>query len=199
MLIEALVLRRHERLLHLLRNVGEHHPDPPLVLLEYLGKALPPPVQHHACAGKLEALELAVIGQVGERLVVEVDHLGEVDRWGRHLLVLAELPIRGQQIGKIDAAERLALAHRLGVVHGGRDELVEVDILDVEGLAHMRAARTQQRRHLGLVRLPLEPGGNRLRRRRHLTKRKRSRKDLDEQRFHGPSRETRMKGAASPH
>ncbi len=36
---------------------------------------------------------------------------------------------------------------RLWVVHGGRDELVEVDVLDVEGLAHMRAARTQQRRH----------------------------------------------------
>ena len=156
--IEALVLRRHERLLHLLGNVGEHHPDPALVLLEYLRKALPPPVQHHARAGKLEALELGVIGQVGERLVVEIDHLGEVDRRGRHLLVLAELPIRGQQIGKIDAAERLALAHRLWVVHGGRDELVEVDILDVEGLAHMRAARTQQRRHPGLVCAPGQTG-----------------------------------------
>jgi hypothetical protein len=36
-----------------------------------------------------------------------------------------------------------------------------------------------------LVRLSIKPGGNRIRRRRHLTKRKRSRKDLDEQRFHG--------------
>ena len=78
---------------------------------------------------------------------------------------------------------------RLRVVHGGRDELVEIDVLDVEGLAHMRAARTQQRRHLGLVRLPLELGRNRLRRRRHLTERKRSRKDLDQERFHrgGPA------------
>jgi len=66
---------------------------------------------------------------------------------------------------------------------------VEIDVLDVEGLAHVRAARTQQRRHLGLVRLPLEPGGNRLRRRRHLTERKRSRKDLDQEGFHrgGPA------------
>ena len=108
--IEALVLGRDERLLHVLGNVGEHHPDPALVLLEYLRKALALAVEHHARAGQLEALELVVIGQVGERLVVEIDHVGEIDRRRRHLLVLAELPVGGMQVGKIDAAECLALA-----------------------------------------------------------------------------------------
>jgi hypothetical protein len=37
----------------------------------------------------------------------------------------------------------------------------------------MRAARTQQRRHPRQVRFPIEPGGNRLRRRSDLTKRQR--------------------------
>ena len=32
---------------------------------------------------------------------------------------------------------------RLRIVHGGRDQLVEIDVLDVEGLAHMGAARAQ--------------------------------------------------------
>jgi hypothetical protein len=57
-LIEALVLRRHERLLHLLRNVGEHHPDPPLVLLEYLGKALPRRSSTTLAPGSLRPLSL---------------------------------------------------------------------------------------------------------------------------------------------
>ena len=126
-----------------------------------------------------------MIGQVGERLVVEIDHLGEVHGRGRHLLVLAELPIRGQQIGKIDAAERLALAGtRLRVVHRDRDQLVEFDVLDVEDLAHMRAARAQQLRNNTLIGHPVKPRRNRLRRRRHLTKRKRGGKNLDEERFH---------------
>ena len=109
-LVEALVLGRHERLLHMLGNVGEQHPDAALVLLEHLGKALALAVEHHARSRQLEALELGVIGQVGERLVVEIDHLAEVDRRRRHRLVLAELAVGGQQIGEIDAAEGLALA-----------------------------------------------------------------------------------------
>ena len=93
--VEALVLRRHECLLHVLGNVGEHHPDPALVLLEHLGKALALAVEHHARSGKLDALELGVIGQVRERLVVEIDDVAEIDRRRCHLLVLAELAVGG--------------------------------------------------------------------------------------------------------
>ena len=49
------------------------------------------------------------------------------------------------QIGKIDAAEGLALPRDcLRVVHGRGDEFVEVDVLNVESLAHMGAARAEQ-------------------------------------------------------
>jgi hypothetical protein len=40
-------------------------------------------------AGELEALKLAVIRQVGERLIVEIYDLAEVDRRPRHRLILA--------------------------------------------------------------------------------------------------------------
>ena len=46
-----------------------------------------------------------MIGQIGDRLVVMVDDLAEVD--SRTLLVLAELSVGGLQIGKIDAEKRL--------------------------------------------------------------------------------------------
>jgi hypothetical protein len=50
------------------------------------------------------------------------------------------------QIGKIDAAKRLVLAgHRLRIVHRRGDELIEVDVLDVESLAHMGAAAPSSR------------------------------------------------------
>ena len=42
--------------------------------LEQLGEALALAVEHDAGAGQLQVLELVVIGQVGERLVVELDH-----------------------------------------------------------------------------------------------------------------------------
>ena len=91
--------------------------------------------------GSFKPLQLAVIGQIGGRLVVEVDDVAEIDRRLGHLLVLAELPIGGVQVGEVEAAERLDLAgERLRVVERGGDELVEIDVLDVEGLAHMRAA-----------------------------------------------------------
>ena len=40
---------------------------------------------------------------------------------------------------------------RLRVVHRGVDQVVEIEVLDVEGLAHMRAARPQELDDLGLV------------------------------------------------
>jgi hypothetical protein len=50
------------------------------------------------------------------------------------------------------------------VVHSGRDQVIEVDIFDLEDLSHVGAASAQQRRYPGLVLLPIEPGGNSLRR-----------------------------------
>src|SRR6516165_7245314 len=100
-------------------------------------------------------------------------------------LVLAELAVGDREIGKIDAVEDLALAgDRLRIVHGGRDQVIEIDVLDVEGFAHMGAARAQELRHSRLIRDTIKPGCNRLRRRRHLTERKRSGKHLDEDSFH---------------
>ena len=100
----------------MLRDIRERHPHAPLVLLEHLREALALAVEHHAGARKLEALELVVVGQVGDRLVVEIDHVAEVDGRDRDLPVRAELPIGRLQIGEIDAAKRLALADRLRVV-----------------------------------------------------------------------------------
>src|SRR5262249_15522724 len=121
-LIEAFVLGRKKSLLHVLGNVSEWNPDPPLVLLEYLREAFALAVEHDARAGKLEALELGVSGQIGSSFVEEVDECAGVDRRRRNVLVLAELPVGGLQIGKIDPSEHLVLAsNRLGVVHGGCD------------------------------------------------------------------------------
>jgi hypothetical protein len=93
--IEVLVFGRHKCVADLLRNVGQRHPHAPPVLLEHLCERLAFAIEHDAGAGQLDALEPGVVGQVGGRLVVEVDHIAEVDRGHRHLLVLAELPIRG--------------------------------------------------------------------------------------------------------
>ena len=144
-LIEAPVLGRNEGFLHVLRNVGEHHPHAALILLEHLRETFALAVEHDAGAGQLQALELGVIGQVGDRLVVEIDHRAEIDGWLGNGLVLAKLPVGGLQIGKIDAAECLVLASGgLRIVQCGRDEFLEVDVLDVEGFAHMGAARAQE-------------------------------------------------------
>ena len=87
---------------------------------------------------------------------------------------------------------------RLRVIHRGRDQLVEIDVLDVEGLAHMGAARAQQLRHLRADRPPVELGLHRIRRRRHLTERQRGGEDLDEERFHRAVAEARVERRDSP-
>ena len=183
--IEALVLGREERLLDVLRDVGERNPFAPLVLLEHLREAFALAVEHHARARKLEALELGVIGQVGDRLVVVVDDVAEIDGRHRHLLVLAELSVGRLQIGKIDAAKRLVLAgHRLRIVHRRGDQLIEVDVLDVEGLAHMRAARAQQLCDLLLIPGAVELRLHRVGRGGDLTERERRCEDFDQDGFH---------------
>ncbi len=183
-LIEALVLGCDEGLLHVLGNVGDRYPHPALILLEHFGKTFALAVEHDARAGQLEALEPGVIGQVGCRLVVEIDHIAEIDGRSSDDLVLAKLPIRGLQVRKIDAAERLALADRLRIVERGRDYFLEINVLDIEGLEHMGTACAQQQSDLRLVLSAIEPGLHCLGRGRHSTERQCGRKNLDENRFH---------------
>src|SRR5262249_58341227 len=83
-------------------------------------------------------------GQRGGRLVEELDQVAEIHRRYGDGLVLAELAVCGLQIGEIDAVKSLVLAgNGLWVVHGGGDEVLEVDVLDVEGLTHVGAAPAQ--------------------------------------------------------
>src|SRR5262249_28997825 len=197
-LIEAFVLGREKGLLHLLGDVGEWNPHPPLVLLEYLREAFALAVEHEGGAGKFEAFELGGIGQIGSCLFVEVDDIAEIDRRRRHVLVLAELPVGGLQIGKIDAVKNLALAgDRLRVVHGGYYQLLHVDVLDVECPAHGGAGRPPQLFHLPLILGALEARFHRIGGGRDLTERQRGRKDLDEDRFHRTAA-AKAKGENSP-
>jgi hypothetical protein len=127
---------------------------------------------------------MGVIGQVSGRLVVEIDNVAEVDRQHYDFLVLAEFPVSHLQVGEIDPAEHLVLAHGLRIVQGGCDEILKVDVLDVEGFAHMRAARVQQLRGLLLISHTIELRLHRVRRGSHLTERQSRREDLDDERFH---------------
>ncbi len=185
MLVETLVLGGKEGLLHGLRNIGKRHPDAALVFLEYLGKRLAVAIEHHTRAGKLEAFEFVVIGKIRERLVVDIDHVGKIDRGRADPLVLAELPVSGLQVAEIDAAERLALARDgLGILHRGCNQFVKIDVLDVEGLAHMAATCAQELGYPGLIRQAVKSRRNLVRCGRHLTERQRSGKHLYQERFH---------------
>ena len=113
-----------------------------------------------------------------------------------HLLVLAELPVGGHQVGEIDATEGLALADRLRIVHRGGDEVIEVDVLDVEGLAHVRAARAQELRDLGLILAAVELGLDRIGCGRDLAEGQSGRENLDEESFHRALRGARDVGSS---
>jgi hypothetical protein len=49
---------------------------------------------------------LRLIGQIGSRVIEELDHLAEVDHRIGDVLVLAELMIGGAQVGKSSAKKR---------------------------------------------------------------------------------------------
>ena len=193
-LVEALVLGRHEGIAYLLRDCGERHPDAALVVLEYFGERLALAVEHRARAGKLEALEPGVVRQVRSRLVVEFDDVAEIDGGSGHRLVLAELPIGRLQVGQIDAAQRLAAADRLRVVHGGRDQVVDVDVLDLEHLEHVRAAGVKELRDLRLIPVAVELRLHGVGRRHHLAQREGGGEYLDENCFHRTLRKPCSKG-----
>ena len=86
---------------------------------------------------------------------------------------------------EIDAVERLDVgADRLRIVERGRDQFVEIDRLDIEGLAHMGAAVAQDLHHLVLVLDRIELRLHRLRLGHDLAERQRGRENLDEDGFH---------------
>jgi hypothetical protein len=58
-----------------------------------------------------------MIRQIGNRLVVEIDDVAEIDDCRADVLVLAKLPVGHLQIRKIDAPESLILVRcRLRIV-----------------------------------------------------------------------------------
>src|SRR5262249_25646909 len=100
-------------------------------------------------------------------------------------LVLAKLPVCRLQIGKIDATELVVLAaKRTRIVHCGVNEVIEVYILDLEGLDHVGAAGLEQFRHLLLISIATEFCLHCLRGCRHLAKRQSRSKNFDEKPFH---------------
>jgi hypothetical protein len=184
-LIEPLVLRRDERLLHVLRNLADRHPDAALVGLEQFRKLVALAVEHRAGAGQLQVLELAVIRQVGGDAVVEFDHLLEVEPGVVHRRVAAELLVGRAEVVEVDAAERLNLAgHGLRIGQRGVDQRVQVKVFDIESLAHVRAAVAEKLHDLALIGNRIEARLQRFRTRRHLRERERSGKHLDENQVH---------------
>src|SRR5260370_28409234 len=83
---KALVFGRNESIAHVCRNIREWDPKAALLVVEGPGKAL-----SLAHLRKFEALEPAGIRQVGGCLIVEVDHIAEIDGRPRNWRVLAEL------------------------------------------------------------------------------------------------------------
>jgi N-acetyl-beta-hexosaminidase len=89
------------------------------------------------------------------------------------------------QVADIDAAKgRVATSHSLGIVHRGRDEIVDIQVLDVEGLAHLRTPRAQKAENLLAILDGIELSFDAIRRSRDLTERERGRKYLDEKSVH---------------
>src|SRR5262249_11482081 len=101
------------------------------------------------------------------------------------VLVLAELAIDHDYVLKLEAVQRLDLrGDGARVVHRGLDQVVDIDRLDVEGLAHMGAAVPHDAGDLDCVVHRVEPGVDRVGACGHLTKRQECRQDLDEKHIH---------------
>src|SRR5262249_43138532 len=156
-LTKALVLGGDERLLHVGWNIDKVDPDPSLVQLIDLPNALTFGVEHLACAAQTPSLEPRMVGQVDHRSVIKFDHLFDVDGGAGNCLVLAELPVSDMQIGNLEPPKGCRPArHGLRVVHCGRDQIVKIESLEVEGASHLPAARAQQVDDILLLRKRIE-------------------------------------------
>src|SRR6185295_16585506 len=117
--------------------------------------------------------------------VVEFDDTGDIDRRILDRLALAELLIRNVQIAEVHPTELgQAAGYRLRIVHRGCDQVIDIDVLDVERLAHVGAAGAQQRDNLVLILDWVELGLDRVRPNRHLAECEGGREDLDEEGIH---------------
>jgi hypothetical protein len=142
--------------------------------LEQLSELVALAVEHDARPRQLKVLQPHVIGQVRSDAVVELDHRLEIEARRVERFIAAELFIRDQEIIEIDAAERPDFAgDGFRVFHRGVDQRVEIEILDVEGLAHVRAAVFEELHDGGLIVNRIEFGLERFRTRRHLRERER--------------------------
>ena len=120
MVEKAPVFGGDERFLHRVRDGGERDPDPPVARLEHIGEIAALAVEDHAHARELPALEPRCVGQIGSGVVIELDHLAEVDHRTGDILVLAELMVGGVEVGEIDAVKGLDIAgDHLWIVQGG--------------------------------------------------------------------------------
>jgi len=146
----------------------------------------PVAVQHRRQAGEVAVLEFGVVGKIGDRLVVEIDHLGEVEGRIVDRLVAAELAIGRLQLGEVEAMERFDAGGRFRIRHGGRDQVVEIDVLDVERLAHMRASVAQDVHDFVSVGGGIEVGFHRVGPGGHLAQRQRGGEYLDQNGVHRP-------------
>ena len=184
-LVEALVLRGEEGFLHRLGDLRQRHPLAAVVGLEQLGELGARAVEHRRHLRQPQSPEAGVVGQVGGGAVVELDHFADVDDFLGDLLVLAELLVGEVQVVEVDALEARDLAGRgLLVGHDHFDQAVEIDILDVECLAHVVAAVPKDLEDLRFVTDGIEFGFDRVRPGHHQAEGKGRRKNLDENGFH---------------
>jgi hypothetical protein len=73
-----------------------------------------------------------------------------------------------------------------GSFHGGRDQVVDIDVLELERLDHVGAAGMEQPRDLRLIPDAVELRFHGAGRGHHLTESEGGGEDLEEERFHGP-------------
>jgi hypothetical protein len=142
-------------------------------------------MSYDALARELEALESVVVWEGEGRSIVVINYLAQIYDGMLNPFVLAKLPVRRSEIRKIDAAELLALgAKRLRIVHCSVNEVIEIDVLDLEGLDHMSAAGLEEFRPLLLIPITTKLCLYGMRRYGHLAERQCGSKNFDEKRFH---------------
>jgi hypothetical protein len=112
-------------------------------------------------------------------LVVEPDDLVEIDERVLRVIVLAELAVDPDHALDLEPTERFNLrVEGVGIAHGGLDEVVYIDRLHVEGLAEMATAVAQDLNDLGDIVGGVALGLDRIRARRDLTQRQKSRQNF---------------------
>src|SRR5687767_2119474 len=126
----------------------------------HLRKDILAPIQNCGSAREVEVTQHCGVRQVGQRSVVELDYLADID-WGIFdRFAVAVNSVCGMQIGKPEALE--LGRDRLWIVHDRRNEVVQVEIFYVEDLPKVGAALNQESSHDLLLMHWIEAGPNRL-------------------------------------